>query len=66
MGLHWDGTVTFGDILMMLSFAFSALLVYGKIMALLTTIREYPLHRHQGDIIIYPHGMKPEDPTRLK
>ena len=64
MGLHWDGTITLGDILMMLSFAFSALLVYGKIATLLAILKEFPLHRHDGAAIYYPHGMKPEDPQR--
>lgn len=58
--MKFDGTITVGDILMILSFAVAFLAFYGRINKLFTIIQEYPPHKHVGNEIVYPHGMSPD------
>jgi hypothetical protein len=37
-----------------------------KITRGLAIFREYPPHRHVGKDILYPRGMKPEDPEQME
>lgn len=63
--MHFDWTVTFGDILKLMSFAFGLLLIYGKLVKFVTKIEwmmdEFPPHKHIGNNndILYPRGMEP-------
>lgn len=42
------------------------LLLLWKITRGLALFQEYPPHRHVGKEIIYPKGMKPEDPEQME
>jgi hypothetical protein len=59
--MHWDGTITFGNALTIGWFTFLAIMWWVKFSTLL---REYPLHKHIGSVIIYPVGTKLEDRER--
>jgi len=50
MGLHWDGTVTLGNVLMVLA-------VLWPVIRFSVLMRDFPPHRHVKDGIIYPKGM---------
>lgn len=39
---------------------------YTKIVKLFAILQEYPPHRHNGDVIVYPRGMKPDEGVRSK
>jgi hypothetical protein len=64
--MHWDGTITLGNILTIAVFFFSFLAFYSKMVRLFAILQEYPPHRHNGDIIVYPRGMKPDDGQKVK
>lgn len=55
--MHWDGTVTLGNLLTICWFTLLAVAWWVRMNTLL---REYPLHRHSGTEIFYPRGMRPE------
>jgi hypothetical protein len=42
------------------------LLLLWKITRGLAIFQEYPPHRHVGKDVLYPRGMKPEDPQELE
>ena len=64
--MHFDGTITLGNVLTIISFLIGFLMFYAKIVKLFAILQEYPPHRHNGDVIVYPRGMKPEDGQRVK
>lgn len=65
--MHWDGTITLGNVLTIISFAVFFLIFYARIVRLFAIMEEYPPHRHNGDVIVYPRGMTPDHiPKRRK
>jgi hypothetical protein len=62
--LHFDGTITLGNILTIITGLTAFLAFYSKMVRLFAILTEYPPHRHNGDVVIYPRGMRPEDPAR--
>jgi hypothetical protein len=42
------------------------LVLLWKIVRGLAIFREFPPHRHLGKEVLYPKGMKPEDPQELE
>jgi hypothetical protein len=63
MGLHWDGTISLGNIITLLFGAGPILFFVVRIYVL---FREFPPHRHMNGDIYYPKGMKPEDAQRTR
>lgn len=51
--MHFDGTITLGNILTILA-------VLWPILRFTAVIRDFPPHRHTKDGIIYPKGMSPD------
>ena len=58
--MHWDGTITLGNVLTIIIFFGSFLAFYAKIVRLFAILQEYPPHRHNGNAVIYPKGMNPD------
>lgn len=44
--MTFNPTVTLGDVLMLASFIGGFLMFYGKVVVLLATLKEHPLHSH--------------------
>jgi hypothetical protein len=67
---HWDGTVTFGNVLTMIVFTLVFLKFYSKIVRFIDKIEliidEFPPHTHVRGLIRYPKGMEPADPITLE
>lgn len=61
--IKFDFTVTIGNLItafgICVTLAGSAWAVIRKFNQILDVFREYPPHRHVGDEILYPAGMKP-------
>jgi hypothetical protein len=58
-GINFDGTITLGNILTIISGFIAFLVVYSKMVRLLSIIEQFPPHRHVGNAILYPSGMEP-------
>jgi hypothetical protein len=57
--VHWDGTITLGNVLTIITGAVFFLAFYAKIVNFLAIMKEYPPHRHNLNVIYYPSTMKP-------
>jgi hypothetical protein len=51
--MHWDGTVTLGNVLTMAVVLFPVLRFW-------VVLTDFPPHRHARGYIIYPKGMAPK------
>lgn len=60
---HLDLTIGVGSLLVLLGLAWKGNRVLNRWIDLLG---EYPLHKHVGNEVFYPKGMKPEDPQKLE
>lgn len=64
--MHWDGTVTLGNLLTIASIAVTLFVGYNKIYTRVIRfmdkieflLAEYPPHKHAGDTVIYPELLK--------
>ena len=52
--IHWDGTISLGNVLMILA-------VLWPVIKFSVIMRDFPPHRHTDSKILYPKGMSPED-----
>lgn len=60
--MRWDGTITLGNLLTIIALLVSFMAFYSRLVRLFAIFEEYPPHRHNADVIVYPRGMKPERP----
>lgn len=64
--MHWDGTITLGNLLTIATIAGTILIGYSKVYARIIRfmdkieflMSEYPPHKHAGDSVIYPEMLK--------
>jgi len=55
--MHFDWTFTLGNLLMLV---FGALPILAVVVKTYWLLKEYPPHRHVGNVIVYPAGTRPE------
>jgi len=69
VNVHWDWTITAGNIIQIIWFTIvifgASIKIYTKVVRYTDKLQllmdEYPPHRHVSDQIVYPAGMKPQD-----
>jgi len=60
--MHWDATIGISSLLVLLGIAWRVNRTLNKLWDL---FQQFPPHRHEGEDVFYPKGMKPEEPQRL-
>jgi hypothetical protein len=58
LALHWDGTISLGNILTII---FGAGPVFYIALKTYWLLKEYPPHKHLNGHIIYPTGVTPQE-----
>ncbi len=60
--MHWDLTIHLGEMLIVMGLAWRVVRALNRLSFLL---ENFPPHRHVGAQVLYPQGLRPEEPDEV-